>query len=251
MKNIFTLLLATVSVSAFAYDGGKLTITVPSSKNIQIYVDGRIYQNNNNNTIVLNNIKSGNHTTTIYKNNRNGNGYGNNGRDNRRNNNNRYDQRDVLYNSNVYVRPSYHVDVMINRFGKALVDERAINNNYENDDDDWYDNGYGNGGYNNDGYNNDDRQAMSDYEFNQVLQKIRNQWIGKLSTARDEMNNHYFTTSQVRQVLQLFSSENDKLELAKLSYKNVVDRQNFRQLYDLFSSRSQEELTRYTRDFRY
>jgi hypothetical protein len=43
MKNIFTLLLATVSFSAFAYDGGKLTITVPSSRNVQVYVDGRVY----------------------------------------------------------------------------------------------------------------------------------------------------------------------------------------------------------------
>jgi hypothetical protein len=250
MKNIFTLLLATVSVSAFAYDGGKLTITVPSSKNIQVYVDGRIYQDNNNNTIVLNNIQPGNHSITIYKNNRNGNGYGNNGRDNHRNNKNRYDQRDVLYNSNIYVRSSYHVDVMINRFGKALVDERAINSNY-NEDEDWYDNGNGNGGYNNGGYNNDYRQSMSDYEFNQVVQKIRSQWIGKLSTAKDEINSHYFTTNQVRQVLQLFSSESDKLELAKLSYKNVVDRQNFRQLYDLFSYRSQTELDQYAKDFRY
>ena len=245
MKNIFTLLLATVSVSAFAYDGGKLTVTIPSSKNVQVYVDGRIYQGNNNNTIVLNNIQSGNHSITIYKNNRKNNGYGNNGRDNRKNNN-RYDQRDVLYNSNVYVRPSYHVDVMVNRFGKALVDERVINNNYENDDDDWYDGGYGSGGY-----NNDYQQAMSDREFNQVLQKVRSQWIGKLSMAKDEINGHYFTTNQVRQLLQLFSSEGDKLELAKLSYKNIADRQNFRQLYDLFSYRSQTELDQYTRDFRY
>jgi hypothetical protein len=249
MKNIFTLLLATVSVSAFAYDGGKLTITVPSSKNIQVYVDGRIYQDNNNRTIVLNNIQPGNHSITIYKNNRKGNGYGNNGRDNRRNNKSRNDQRDVLYNSNVYVRSSYHVDVMINRFGKALVDERAINN--YNDDEDWNDNGYGNGGYNNGGNNNEYRQAMSDYEFNQVLQKIRSQWIGKLSTARDEVDSHYFTISQMKQVLQLFSSESDKLELAKLSYKNIVDRQNFRQLYDLFSYRSQTELDQYAKDFRY
>jgi len=241
MKNIFTLLLATVSASAFAYDGGKLTITIPSSKNVQVYVDGRICQENNNNTIVLNNIQPGNHSITIYKNNRNG--YGNNGRDNRKNK--RYDQRDVLYNSNVYVRSSYHVDVMINRFGKALVDERTINNKYD-DDDEWYDNSYGNGGY-----NNSYHQAMSDYEFNQVLQKIRNQWFGKLSTAKDEINNHYFNTSQVRQVLMIFSSEDDKLELARLSYKNIVDRQNFRQLYDLFSYRSQSELDQYIRDFRY
>jgi hypothetical protein len=249
MKNIFTLLLATVSFSAFAYDGGKLTITVPSSNNVQVYVDGRVYQDNNNNTIVLNNIQPGNHSITIYKNGR-GNA-ANKGRDNRRNNN-RNDQRDVLYNSNVYVRQSYHVDVMINRFGKVLVDERAINNGDGNDDG-WYDNDYRNGGYNNGngGYNNDYHQAVSDNEFNQLLQRIRSQWIGKLSTAKDEVNGHYFNTSQIRQVLQLFSSENDKLELAKLAYKNVVDKQSFRQLYDLFSYRSQTELDQYTKDARY
>lgn len=245
MKSIFTLLLATVSVSAFAYDGGKLTITVPSSKNIQVYVDGRAYQDNNNNTIVLNNVQPGNHSITVYKNNRNGNGYGNNGKDNRRNNNNRYDQRDVLYNSNVYVRSSYHVDVMVNRFGKALVDERAINSKY-GDDDDWYDNNNGSGGYSN-GYS----QAMSDYDFNQLVQKIRSQWIGKMSTARDGINNNYFNTYQVRQILEIFSSESDKLELAKLSYRNVVDKQNFRQLYDLFSYRSQTELDQYLKESRY
>ena len=245
MKNIFTLLLVAASASAFAYDGGKLTITVPSSKNIQVYVDGRVYQDNNN-TIVLNNIQAGNHSITIYKNSRNGNG--NYGRINQRDKKN--NRADVLYSSNVYVRPSYHVDVMINRFGKALVDERVINGNYQNDEDDWYDNPSGNDGYNNGGYRNNYRQAMSEYDFNQLVQKIRSQWMGKLSTARDGMSNNYFNTNQVRQILQIFTSETDRLELAKLSYRNAVDQQNFRQLYDLFSYQSQSELDRYIRDLR-
>lgn len=240
MKTIFTLLLATVSASAaFAYDGGKLTITVASAKNVQVYVDGRQYQDNDN-SFVLNNIQPGNHTIKVY---RKGNKNDNYGRNNRRDNRN--DQRDLLYSSNVYVRNSYHVDVMINRFGKALVDERALNTRGNNDDD-WDDNDYGNGGY-----NDDNRQAVSDHDFNQILQKIRNQWIGKLSTAKDAVNANNFNTYQVRQILQVFSSENDKLDLAKLSYRNIVDRQNFRQLYDLFSRQSQSELDRYTRDFRY
>ena len=240
MKMMFTLLLATLSASAFAYDGGKLTITVALPKNIQVYVDGRAYQNNDN-TFVLNNIQPGNHTITIYKNGRSAN-YGNNGygRNGRRGN---YNQGDVLYNSNVYVRPSYHVDVMINRFGKALVDERVINGYYD-DENSWYDDPNG-------GYNNSYHQPMSDYDFNQVLQRIRNQWFGKLNTARDAVNAAYFNAYQVKQVVQIFSSENDRLELAKLSYKNVVDKQNFRQLYDLFSYQSQTELDRYTKDLRY
>jgi len=237
MKTIFTLLLATLSASAFAYDGGKLTISVASSKNIQVYVDGRPYQDNDN-TFVLNNIQPGNHTITIYKNSKN-NG---NGRNNRKDKN--Y-QGDVLYNSKVYVRPSYHVDVMINRFGKAMVDERAINKKgYVDDEDNWYDNPNGS-------YDNEYHQAMSDYDFKQLVPKIRNQWFGKLNTAKEAVNANYFRTDQMKQILQIFSSETDRLELAKLSYRNIVDRQNFRQLYDGFSYQSQTELDRYVKDFRY
>ena len=78
MKTIFTLLLATIFTSAFAYDGGKLTITIASAKNVQVYVDGRAYQDRDN-TYVMNNIQPGNHTIAIYRNGKNnGNGYGNN-----------------------------------------------------------------------------------------------------------------------------------------------------------------------------
>jgi hypothetical protein len=249
MKAIFTLLLATVFTSAFAYDGGKLTISVASNKNVQVYVDGRAYQDQDN-SYVLNNIQAGNHTIQIYSNSRNANnGYGSGNNGYGKNRNVRNDRKNLVYSSTVYVKPSYHVDVMVNRFGKAMVDERLISGNGYDDDND-YDNGYGNNGYDN-GYGNNGYQAMSDNDFNQMLQKIRNQWFGKLGTARDAVNTNYLNTYQVRQVLQLFNSENDKLELAKLSYKNIVDRQNFRQLYDLFSYQSQTELDKYVRDSRY
>src|SRR5215216_7301619 len=132
MKIIFTLLFATVFTSAFAYDEGKLTITVASNKNIQVYVDGRAYQDNDN-SFVLNNIQSGNHTIKIYRTTNNNNGRGRNNRNNDRRN-------DLIYSSTVYVRPAYHVDVMINRFGKAMVDERAIADKNGNwNDEDWND----------------------------------------------------------------------------------------------------------------
>ena len=61
---------------------------------------------------------------------------------------------------------------MINRFGKAMVDERVISNNNGDWDDEDYDNGgynnggYNNGGYDNGGYNNGNyNRAMSDQEF--------------------------------------------------------------------------------------
>ena len=226
MKTIFTLLLATVFTTAFAFDEGRITITTAIKKDVQVYVDGRLYQEKDN-MVVLNSVRPGNHTIKIYK------------KKQKKNGNNRYDRNsrnELVYSSTVYVRPSYHVDVMVNRFGKALVDERALND--RNDDDDW----------DRDDDRNDNRHAITDHEFDQLLQRIRNQWFGRLGNAKDAINEHYFRTSQVRQILQLFSSESDKLELAKLSYKNIIDRHNFRQLYDLFSYRSQVELDRMSRE---
>jgi hypothetical protein len=42
------------------------------------------------------------------------------------------------------------------------------------------------------------------------------------------------------------SSEDNRLNLAKLAFDNIVDQQNFRQLYDLFDSQSsRDELDNY------
>jgi hypothetical protein len=252
MKTLFTLLLATIFGSAaFAYEGGKLTISIANNRNYQVYVDGRLYQDNDN-TYTLNNLRPGNHTITIYRGNRNN---SNQGRNNNRNNN----RGDLVYSSTVLIRSSYHVDVMINRFGKAMVDERVIAGNGNWDDNDWNNgnDGYGNGGYGNGGYGNDNgdynngyNRPMSESSFNQLLQDIRNSWIGKLGKAKDAVQRNYFTTIQMRQMIQLFTAESDRLELAKLSYRKIVDRQNFRQLYDQFSYQGQSELDRYVREYR-
>jgi hypothetical protein len=242
MKTIFTLLLATIfTTSAFAIDEGRLTVTVSTPSDVQILIDNRNYRPDDN-SVVLNNIRAGQHTIQVYRSRTNNRNNGNN-----RNRNNR---NDVLYSSTIYVKPNYDVDIMINRFGKALVDERDIR--YSND-------GYGNYG-NNDGYgsnngnygNNNYNQAISDYDFNLLLQKIRSQWFGKINTAKEEISNNYFSTLQVKQVLQLFSSENDKLELAKLAYRNTVDQRNYAQLYEVFAYQSsRDELDQYTRNNRW
>jgi hypothetical protein len=243
MKTTFTLLLATViTTSAFAYDEGKLTITVAAQKDAVVYVDGRSYTDDDN-SVVLNNIRSGNHTIKVYKKKNN-------------NRNNRNQREELLYSSTIYVRPSYHVDVVVNRFGKALVDERALNNrdnNWDDDEDNWGgNNGNGNNGNGNNG--NGYRQAMSDYDFNILHQRIKSAWFSgsKMTQAKEAFDANYFSTSQVRQVLQLFNSDSDKLELAKLAYRNTVDQRSYRQLYDVFSFQStKDDLDRFIREFRY
>lgn len=239
MKTLFTLLLATsFTSSAFAYDEGKLTVTFASNSNVQVMIDNRIY-NQDDNSVVLNNVQPGQHTIQIYKANRNG-------KSNGRNNVNR---ANLLYSSTVYVKPSYDVDVMINRFGKAFVDEQAINSRGRWDD---RNGSYGsaNGNYGNNNYT----QAISDNEFNSLVQRIRSQWFGngKMSIAKDAVSHSYFNTAQVRQLLALFSSDADKLDLAKAAYRNTVDQRSYYQLYDVFQFQSsKDELDRYTKDSRY
>lgn len=265
MKNIFTLLLGgLLTTSAFA---NNITLTFPNNRSYQVMIDGRNvngYDYSNNNTVYLNNLQYGQHTIEVYRMKKNG--WGNKNRS--------------VYSSSFSSSPQYDLNIAVdnngrvqmyqtrsndygrnNRGGYGNNDDRSGKHRDHDGDDDHdkddhrngdYNNGdRNNGGYNDGRNNNHYNQAMSDYDFNQLAQKINKQWIGKMSTAKDGINNNYFNTYQVKQILQIFSSENDRLELAKLSYKNVVDQQNFRQLYDLFSYQSQTELDRYTRDSRY
>jgi len=96
------------------------------------------------------------------------------------------------------------------------------------------------------------RVAMKDADFNTLYRDIQNRFgIGaKMSALSNAFTNenYYFTTAQTRQLIQLVSSESNRLELAKESYDNIVDQANFNQLYDIFSTSSRNELEVYVRN---
>lgn len=262
MKNIFTFLLsALIGLTAFATDGaGRVMVSFYGNNDYHVYIDGKsIYSNSNR--VYLNNMRPGRHSIEVYDSKRN----------NRRKNK-------LVYSSSFVVRPQYDMNIIVDRNGYVRFDEdRNYNKNNKNDrewnnrdrnnrdwDDydrnkDWdrnkdYDRDRGyekNRDYDdNKGWDNHN-MAMNDADFNRFVQNIRNQWFSKLNTAKTGLNDHYFTSYQVRQVLQMFSSENDKLELAKTAYRRTVDPRNFSQLYDLFSSQGRTELERYVREERY
>jgi hypothetical protein len=105
-------------------------------------------------------------------------------------------------------------------------------------------------GYAGTNYNYTVRAAMTDTEFNTLYNNIRKKWLPftKYNTAVEAFNSstNYFTTAQASQIIGLLSDESNRLDLAKLAFDNIVDQQNFRQLYDLFSSQaSKDELDNY------
>ena len=92
--------------------------------------------------------------------------------------------------------------------------------------------------------------AMSNSYFNSLYQTIRNQ--SPVSAQVSSINNaftttgNYFTSSQVVQLLQLITSETSRLQLAKASYRTVVDPVNFTSVSNLlYSQSSRNELAAY------
>ncbi|HMK27200.1 MAG TPA: DUF4476 domain-containing protein [Chitinophagaceae bacterium] len=87
--------------------------------------------------------------------------------------------------------------------------------------------------------------AMSDANFNILYQNIQMQFLpgGKYTSLTNTFNNssYYFTSAQARQLIELVSLESNRVQLAKLSYRNITDRNNFTQLYDLFYSQSSKD----------
>ncbi len=97
--------------------------------------------------------------------------------------------------------------------------------------------------------------AMSDAYFNNLYQSIQLQFLPgeKMSSLVNVFNNtsNYFTSAQARQLIQLVSSETNRLQLAKLAYRTITDRNNFSQLYDLFiSPAARNELDIYVKAYK-
>src|SRR5688572_11223712 len=166
MKRISTLLLSTLfSLSLLAYDGTRLTVTSVSNMKMTVEIDGRRY-NMNNKALSIRDLSAGHHIIKIY-------------RDKKQNNSRINNRQELVYSGSVHLRRDYHLDITINRIGKALVDERRIDRN-----DDWYDD--------DDNYDRDNRwndpdprnnrdnewdygtnRAMNMNEFNQVKETLR------------------------------------------------------------------------------
>lgn len=96
------------------------------------------------------------------------------------------------------------------------------------------------------------KAAMNDVSFNQLYRNIVDQRnkSKRLNAALNAFNtgSHYFTVSQVKQIISSLNDESYRLQLAKASIDNIVDVENLNQLFDLFYNQtSREELDNYIR----
>jgi hypothetical protein len=251
MNRIFTLIsFLLLSVTSFAnLNEARLSISSMSTTPIRVMIDGRQVQQSGK-EFRISNLNPGVHRVQIYAaraNQRKG-VFGNN-------------RDELIYNGNVNLRRGTHTDIVINRFGKVFTDEQRMDNRY---DDSWSDNDWNNdrnndwnNDRNNDNWNRDNNngwgQPMNYERFQQLKQSIERESFdkNKMDLLRSILPNNRITSQQARELAQLISFEQTRLELAKFAYRYTTDRGNYFVINDVFNfSSSRTELTRYISTYR-
>ncbi len=230
MKKIFTFFTA-LCFSVILFGQSKLSITNSGNADIRVMIDGRKYPAGNN-VIMINNLQSGNHSVKIFR--------ATSDR-NRSQGNTRNSSYQLVYSNNLFVKQQYHVDISINRFGKAFVDEQLISS-WNNEDDDWAvdnDDQY---------YDNVSKRQMNNADFQKLKQTLQGESYDntKLKIAKQFIAANYFNAAQIKELANIFSYENSKLDIAKFAYDYTVDKGNYFMVNDVFSySSSKEALMEY------
>lgn len=242
MKTIFTLVASLfLSIAVFAAKNNTiLTVKSVDRSNIVMILDGKRFEPNDNG-IMLQGIEKGTHQIKVYRE-RNGGLFSLFGR-----------KYDVVYNTSISMKNNTHLVITIERNDRISMSESKIKKGYMQDDRDGY--GYNNGGGSWGGYDQHEAYTvgMSDRDFDNVLNQIDKEWLesNKLKSALNIVKNNAVSAAQVKELLLLFSFENNKLELAKQAYSSTVDKRNYDVVFGVFSfANTKAELERYIRNYR-
>ena len=218
MKTIMTFLFSFLCLSMLAQNVSVNFAGVNKNKEYQVVIDGISYYStnsvstNSNRTRAIDvpNLKLGTHELAVYRVRNNNNTYSNG-------NANNTVQGDPIYSKTFQLRDGYDMHITVRANGMVSFSEKRMQPQY--------------------GQN---RAPMSSTAFNQLVLNVRNARYQsrKINMIRNAFNTaaNSFTTSQVRQLLLLVNAENQRLELAKLSYKKVTDPANFSYVYDVFNN---------------
>lgn len=225
MKKILIFIISIGLAASTAAQLIKITFNgVSKSKNYRLILDGTSYYSNSNiskngtqakKTIVLSDMELGSHKMEVY-----------------RLSNNKINGN-PLYSNTFQLQQGFDMNITVNGNGQVTFSERRNRNT-----------DYG---------NLPNKTPMADADFDQLLQNVNSRFSqsSKTNVVRNAFSNtnYYFTTSQVRELISLITSENTRLELAKVAYLKVTDAANFTQLYDVFNSTaSKEEMNSYIRN---
>jgi len=246
MKTISTLFTSLLmSIAVFAADTNPksmLTIKSLTKGIIQVEIDGKRFDPRKN-ILMVDNVTAGYHSVTVYR---------------KRHHSSFNDGFEMVYSGSLAVKPFNNMVVTIDRHGRSDIAYQKINR-YGNDDEWAYDNQYGhdknsgtgNGRWEDNRTYNSYARGLSDREFDQVINAMQREWFetNRMKSASHIINSNFFTADQVKEMMSIFTFENNKLEIAKQAYSKTLDKENYRCVTDALSfSSSKEELARFIRN---
>lgn len=227
-KIIFTLMLlwSFISVKAYNYQASALTLNLFDNAAFTLTFDNNTY-NTPSNTYNVHNIMPGNHFIQVVK---MANSYGPG----------HCAMPVVVYSGYVSVPAASQVYASVSGINQLTIN--SIQPLYT----------VNNGGCNN-GYNGNTQYGpvpayMSDADFSALKGSVNSKSFdsSKLTVAKQAVASDRLTARQVAELMDLFSFESTKLDLAKYSYRHVVDPQNYYVVNDSFTfSSSITELDQY------
>lgn len=139
MKKIFTLAIShLVAIISFANNGdGMMNITTLGHRSMRIEVDGKCF-NSPDNFVSLPCLQPGYHSVRVTRNDRFD-----------QYNNGPYGSSEIVFSNNVFVKPGFEVNIVVNPWGRTTIEERCIDPQYRQND------GYGS--YDRDDYYRENR----------------------------------------------------------------------------------------------
>jgi Domain of unknown function (DUF4476) len=238
MKKIFTLLVTSVfTLTLFAANRpSQLSVTLPGNSNIRVVIDNSRYENSDN-SITIGDLSNGYHSIKVYE---------------VKNQSRFFNNSKLVYSSSVLIKPAYQVNIMINRNGKAIINEQRLFDDRKYNDRDHDDRVERNNDYpykdrNDNRYERDDNNRggcqMSSERFSKAMFILERENFDntRFTIAKEIVEDNYLSAGQVKQMLQLFSFDVNKLELAKYAYSKTIDKNNYFMLYDVIALNSYKE----------
>lgn len=214
MKPLFLCLLASAIASLLQAQTVTLQFAgITKNRQYEVVVDSASYftadavGNGKNKMLTMNNLSLGWHELTLYAA-----GATTKSQDN------------ALYSKSFQLRKGYDLDIVVNANGEVSFTEKQNTQS-----------AVSTGTYN-------AAMAMSSTDFDHLAQSVRSKLMqsARIATLRTAFTvpDQFFSTDQISQLLAYVNSEPKRLELAKAAYARVVDSDNYRTLYELFSSES-------------
>jgi hypothetical protein len=246
MKTISTLLTSLLmSAAVFAADtrpGSKLTIKSLTRSDIQVEIDGKQF-NPQKNILMVDNVTAGYHSVAVYR--KSHHSFFNGG-------------FEMVYNGSLAVKPFSNIVLTIDRRGAADIAYQIMSSNDDNGgwaNDNRYDRDRtarnDNGRYEDSRNYNSYARPISDREFDQVVNSMQREWFetNRMKSAAYIISGNFFTADQVKEMMSIFTFENNKLDIAKQAYSKTIDKENYRCVTDALSFKSsKDDLARFIRD---